>query len=119
MRTLLIASIALVLSSFAASSAVLRSIEGGVEINVDNGFTRVATTQELAPGRLVRTAANGSAELVYPNGCVFQISANQTVRVQDNVTCDDNGVIWIVGGAALIGGVAAVVIANDDDPASP
>ena len=119
MRTLFIASVVLALTSLAASGAVLRSVEGGVSVDTGNGFTRIATTRELNPGHSIRTTANGSAELVYPNGCVFQISPSQVVTVQENVTCDDDGIIYIVGGAAIVGGIAAIVISNDDDPASP
>lgn len=117
MRSFVSALMMLMIMSVSASGAVLRSIEGGVSVNVGQGYSRIATPRNLEPGNRVRTSANGSAELVYPNGCIFKISPNQRVRVLEAVSCGDDGIVYLVGGAALVGGIAAIAIANN--PASP
>jgi hypothetical protein len=87
MRIFLFASMILVITSISASAAVLRSIEGGVSVKMDSGYSLAVTPQVLTAGSSVQTAANGSAELVYPNGCIQKIGKNQTVRVLKVATC--------------------------------
>ena len=139
MRTILVASLLVAVTSMAASGAALRSVEGGVSVNTGNGYTHAATSQNVTVGSRIQTALNGSAEIVYPNGCIRRISPNQTVTVQRTVNCNNwassisynshedaaddsrNNLLYVLGGAAIVGGAAAIIIPNSgsNSPASP
>ena len=121
MRSIVLASVILVFTAQFASAAVLRAVQGGVLVVKSNGSSAKAKgTRNVSPGDRVLTSGNGSAELVYPNGCIYQIPAGQDVRVRQDAKCNDDSMLVVLGGAAVVAGGAAIIIASDDDkPASP
>lgn len=76
-----------VLLSSPAHAAVVQSVEGQVQINRGNGFERITGAVNAQPGDRVMVSPQGSAELVYPDGCVANIRAGSVVSVRTQSPC--------------------------------
>ena len=122
MRIAIAASILMIFSTVQSSAALLRSIEGGrVAVNAGYGFVTTSSPTTLKPGDKVRASATGRAEIVYDNGCIEPVRSNQIVVVTDEPQCRDDGALWVLGGIAVAGGAAAIILSGDDKdkPGSP
>lgn len=122
MRAFFIVLILTIATSFSASAALLRAVEGGVLVNTGNGYSRTAYAITVEAGQGVRTTANGSAEIVYDNGCIFAIKPNQTIIVKTAPSCEvatgtiGSTTLLVVGGVAVAGGAAALVLLRPSSP---
>lgn len=140
MRMLILVSVVLAMSSASATAVVLRNVEGGVSLNRGSGYSRTATPTVVKFGDRIKTSANGSAELVYDNGCIYQIAPNQRIRVgeeewgspslgslkdspnQKIQTCDAVAPALagaIVPSAFILGAVGGIVAIVNQNPTSP
>ena len=112
------------LSLSSANAALLTSIQGSVFLNRGEGFQPASGPAQIAPGSRVH-AEQGSAEIVYENGCAVKVDAGQTVAVLFNPpSCQTGGIsdstLIYAGGALLVaGGVTAAVLSQNQKPASP
>jgi len=117
-----------------ASAALLREPQGSIAINTGDGFRAVATAQTLKPGDRVRAGTDGIATIVYDNGCLQSVEANQIAVVLDNPACPASATssaagaaggiapLAVVAGVGAIGGIIAIAGSSGDDddrPASP
>ncbi len=109
LRTFISAAvIATLVATSAQAEVVLANFEGAVSINRGDGFMPAAIGSALAPGDRVRTA-NGSADIVYENGCSAKVGPHQVaVVLSDAPPCTK------VGG--LKDGVAVVPVESSVDP---
>lgn len=110
-----------------AQASLLTGIAGSVSLNTGEGFKPVTEATSVSPGDRVRTG-NGSAEIVYDNGCSVKIGAGQVVLVLTAApTCSsENGsfpsmATLAVGGLVVVGGIGAAVLftGSSSKPASP
>lgn len=63
-----------------AEGAVLAGVEGAVSIARGGSIIQASEGAALAPGESVRTQ-EGTARIVYENGCAVQVGPRQTVAV--------------------------------------
>jgi hypothetical protein len=113
-----------------AEAALLTNIQGFVTLNHGDGFQPAMPQAVILPGDRVRTG-QGSADLVYDNGCVVKIGPGQMVAVLNTApVCSDGGSkdggtgistgTLLVGGLLVGGGIAAgVIYLMPKHPASP
>ncbi len=126
-------SIALIasLAATSAQAALLTNVQGGVAVDRGYGFSPAGANSVIAPGVRVRTG-EGSADIVYENGCTVKVAPGQTVIVlgspppcreaagASTVGVSDNA-LYLGGALAVGGGVAAAVLLSQSNssPASP
>lgn len=106
------ASLALIASS--AQAATLGGIQGQVTLNTGAGANPVAAPTQVKPGDRVSAGPNSTAQIVYDNGCIQTIQANQTAVVQASPVCEPAGGLntqTVVIGGLVIAGVVGGVIA--------
>ena len=129
-----VTSAALIAVSIAksAEAALLATVVGAVAVDHGDGFRPALAGSALAPGDRVRTA-DGSADILYDNGCSVRVEQHQVQVVlsatpqcdgagQKDVRSDtiSTGTLFIVGGLAAGGGVAlALINTGKQAPASP
>jgi hypothetical protein len=103
----------------AAQAATVSPIEGTTSLNSGGGFKRITRETTAGPQDRVMTGANGSARIVYDNGCVVTLSNNQSVAVGDAPDCrtawPEDHRLLAIGAVAAAGAGIAIAIANDDD----
>jgi hypothetical protein len=131
------AGFACVFAVFAADAhaATLADINGLVFVNHGNGFLSAPDGAALAPGDRIRTD-EGSANIVYENGCSSKIGPHQVVVVLwTPPTCNEGGLKdgaaatpdgfptgalvlgGLIGGGAV--GLAVALSSNETRPNSP
>lgn len=78
-----------VLSGGAAQAAAieLQSLQGQVLHNAGSGFQAAVDGGAVEPGHLVMTMADGSAVLVFADGCRYSIEPSTVVTVPDSSPC--------------------------------
>jgi hypothetical protein len=77
----LISSLVIVsLIATGAEAAVLANVQGSVIVNRGDGFQPAQSGASMAPGDRVRVV-QGSAEILYDNGCVVRVGSGQMVAV--------------------------------------
>ena len=81
----LVTSASLLASS--ANAALLISVEGAVMVNKGEGFVDVGDVAEVKPGDRVLVRGEGSAQIDYGDGCVVEVSDNQSVVIAEKSTC--------------------------------
>lgn len=124
------AAVFIAVISTAASAATVTVVSGTVAINRGSGFKPVSGGTGAAAGDRIKAAANSSAQIVYENGCVVEVAADQVVTVAPAAPCVQGagasaGLFGggIVGpaliGAAVVGGAVAVISASNDDNDKP
>jgi len=79
-RTLISAAVVSALLATSAQAAVLANVDGAVSVNDGGGFQPATEGAVLAAGERIRTG-NGSAEIVYDNGCSMKVGPQQAVAV--------------------------------------
>ena len=109
-----------------ASSAIAASVEvvqGQVSLNRGSGYVRIASAAQANAGDMVMASANGRARVAFGNGCVLEVEPGMVVTVPADQACHpgvDHSHKFIIGGLAIAGGIAAIILLKDDDkPASP
>lgn len=118
MRALIVGACALSLMSFSALAATLQPTQGRVQLN---GQT-VKGPHTVKGGDVVTAGADGTATIVYSDGCILTVNPGTTVKVPEKSTCDFAAADFLVGGAVVAAGVGgAIILTQDDDdhPASP
>ena len=140
--------LALLLSP-AACAATLQPTGGTVLINHGAGFQRVTEPTSAGVGDSVMVSANGSAQVVYDAQCSVPVKAGHVVTIAAEAPCQaaktavpdfeatrmsagasnygtysdgDDTAAWVVGAAAIGGGVAVGISVNElnnDKGASP
>ena len=127
-KTCSLAVLAALGSSVAAEAATVDNVAGIVSLNKGSGYQRVGSGAMAAPGDIVMTSANGSAQIIYSNGCVEDVGPNSVVAVSEGPACVTGAGIGgsqVVGALATVGIVGAVIagaVSNDgggNPPASP
>jgi hypothetical protein len=105
-----------------AEGAVLTNVQGAVAASNGSGFVRVSEGAQLAPGALVRTT-DGTANIVYENGCAVRVGPRQQVSVLDPPPSCQTGAFdfspvlgdlstgEILTDLAVVAGLLAIIIA--------
>jgi hypothetical protein len=115
-------------ASTSSSAAIVQVQSGSASINNGQGFTRVSSGTYAAPGDSVMVGPNGSALLVYEDGCQQNIAPGAVVTISATSPCSGAGnggggqPGLVLGAMAVAGGVGgAVILSSDNDhhPASP
>jgi hypothetical protein len=131
-RTLISSLVIAALTGTGAEAAVLANVHGSVIVNRGDGFQPAQTGAQIVPGDRVRVN-EGSAEILYDNGCAVKIGAGQMVAVlytgpackaaSSSSPSSTGGTstmtyVYVGGGLLLAGGIgagAALLL----EPASP
>jgi hypothetical protein len=120
-------SIALIasLAATGAQAALLTNVQGAVTVDRGYGSAPAGSGSVIAPGERVR-AREGSADIVYDNGCIVKVDPGQTMVVLSpppacHIASEvATSPIYLAGGAVAIGGgVAAAILLSQTKPASP
>ncbi len=120
-------SIALIasLAATGAQAALLTNVQGAVTVDRGYGSAPAGSGSVIAPGERVR-AREGSADIVYDNGCIVKVDPGQTMVVLSpppacHIASEvSTSPVYLVGGAVAIGGgVAAAILLSQTKPASP
>lgn len=102
----------------AAQAATVSPIEGTTSLNRGGGFKRITQETAAGPQDRVMTGANGSARIVYDNGCVVTLSNNQSVSVGDAPDCrtawHEDHRLLAIGAVAAAGAGLAIALSDDD-----
>lgn len=110
-----------------AIGATLQSVEGSVLANTGTGYRSVGTGATVPTGTQIMARNNGSASIVYANGCVENVAPGTVVTVKPEGQCQAGlgagslppGAL-VAGAVVIAGGVgAAIALSKDDKPASP
>jgi len=133
----------------AACAATLQPRGGTVLINHGAGFEHVTGPTNAGVGDSVMVSPGGSAQVVYDDQCAVSVKPGQLVTIAQEAPCkmaktevpdfegtrmnagaskygaypyDDDTAAWVVGGAAIGGGVGVGIMVNEllnDKTASP
>jgi hypothetical protein len=131
----LIASVVIAsLIATGAEAAVLANVQGSVIVNRGDGFQPAQGGASIAPGDRVRVV-QGSAEILYENGCVVRVGSGQMVAVLhtppnckagSSVSSGGNSgdsatmtYVYIGGGLLVAGGIGAGALLLVQKAASP
>lgn len=118
MRILLVGALALGVMASSAIGATLQPMQGRIELNSQS----VKGPRTVKAGDIVTAGADGSATIVYADGCTLTVNPGTTVRVPAQSPCNLGAADFLVGGAVVAAGVGgAIILSQDDDdkPASP
>lgn len=129
----LLVAAAVVFGSMPVRAATLEGITGQALVNRGSGYELAVPGMQLNPGDVVVVNPGGSARIAYPDGCAAPVQPGAVVAVsevspcasittgaaQDQPTFDvTTGVV--IGGVVAAGvGIAVLLNANKDKPASP
>jgi hypothetical protein len=121
-----ISGVSLSTPSFAAT---VNPIDGQVLVNQGVGYRRVTGSTEASPGSTVVVNPGGSAQIVYPDGCVVEVQPGAVVTIQEVSPCSTapqqqpgfglNTTTLAIGAVAVGGGIAAIILSQKDKSASP
>ncbi len=116
-------------------AATLTDANGGVMVNVGDGFKPGVNLQDLPVGTRVMAPANSTAKVIYNDGCMANVEPGRVYVVVAQPTCAianstpgtspagpgaaPTGSEFALGGVALVGVGAAVLIASKKSSASP
>lgn len=123
--TLMLAAVATLCLSVPSLAATVQSVQGQVSVNAGTGYQLVRSGAAASPGAIVMANPGGSAQIVYPDGCVVRVDPGAVVTVQDRSPCAVGQVDYtpyIVGGVAVAGAVTGIILfaqKNENKPASP
>ena len=128
-KRLLALSCAACIVASGVEAATLGAIQGNVLVNRGGGYKTVKGATNLTPGDTVMAQAGGSAQIVYPDGCVVPVEVGAVVTVGEASPCLRLG--WLerpevprefLIGVGVVGAVAGAVIiwegSNNDEPVS-
>lgn len=111
-----LSALAVVGFSAAAQAATVDNVSGIVSLNKGSGYKRVGSGAPAAPGDIIMTSAEGSAQIVYANGCVEDVGPSSVVTVSDDPVCTPGAALGggqIVGALATVGIVGGVIAAAE------
>jgi hypothetical protein len=132
-RTYVSAAVIAALFATNAAAVTLSNVEGTVSVNQGNGFQPASIGTTLSSGDRVRASANGSANIVYDNGCSTRVAPSQVAVVLatppacQGASLKDGGAAafgpagfgtdtLLVGGLLVGAGVGvAVAVSNDNN----
>ena len=136
----ILAVMATLIFSAAVSAATLTNIVGEIRVNGGDGFKVVTKAITVNVGDKIMAGPSASARVVYSNGValnlkagrIMTVSSAKMAKIRSSALLQEAGVIaatglpaWapVVAGVAVVGGVAAAVVASQDSsksaPASP
>ncbi len=133
LRTSISIAVIAALMASGAEAALLTNIQGAVMVNRGAGFSPAGNVAEVAPGDRVR-AGQGSADIVYENGCSVKVGPGQMAVVLaaapncqgglKDGAAEETGVstgTLVIGGLVVAGGIGAGIALsqNNGKPASP
>jgi hypothetical protein len=118
-----------------ALAATVNATSGQVLINRGEGYKMVAGSTQANAGDTIVVNPGGSAQIVYPDGCVIDVSPGSVAAVAAQSPCGgggsssstetaatngvSNGTLFAIGALAVGGGVAAAFFLQKDKSASP
>jgi hypothetical protein len=127
----IVSCIAVLVFATASEAAQLAAVEGAVFVDYGVGFKPVAGGAVVTAGNRVRTG-DGTAQIVYDNGCTAYIGRNQAALVLATPpNCSSQSLkdapqegpsteLLLVGGLLIAGGATALILTNNNNkPASP
>ncbi len=127
-KRLLALSCAACIISSVVEAATLGAIQGNVLVNRGTGYETVRGATNLRPGDTVMVQAGGSAQIVYPDGCVVPVEVGAVVAVGEASPCLNLGRLELpeipkefliaVGVMGAIAGAALIWGDFDDEPVS-
>src|SRR6476661_3290185 len=106
-----------------ALAATVNATSGQVLINRGEGYTMVAGSTHANAGDTVVVNPGGSAQIVYPDGCVVDVSPGSVANISARSPCggggsgsstetaatnsgSSNGTLYAIGALGVGGGVA-------------
>jgi hypothetical protein len=137
MRVAFASTAALLVISMAsqALAATVNATSGQVLINRGEGYTMVAGSTQANAADTIVVNPGGSAQIVYPDGCVIDVSPGSVAAIAARSPCGgggsnsstetaatngvSNGTMFAIGALAVGGGVAAALFLQKDKSASP
>ncbi len=123
-------AIGMTVFAWSAQAAMLTNVEGAVSINRGPGDQPGAAGVELNPGDRVK-AGEGSADIVYANGCSTRVAPNHVMVVlaappscaggglKDGIVAGEEPSTLLIGGLIVAGGAGAAIALANSHPASP
>jgi hypothetical protein len=119
-----------------ALAATVNATSGQVLINRGEGYTMVAGSTQANAADTIVVNPGGSAQIVYPDGCVIDVSPGSVAAIAVRSPCGggggsnsstetaatngvSNGTMFAIGALAVGGGVAAALFLQKDKSASP
>ena len=102
-----------------ASATTVEVVQPQVFVNRGDGYKPVTQTSGVAAGHIVMAAPNGSAKIVYDDGCVVEVKPGAVVPVYGQSPCpvyagnSGSGRGWFTGsgrGYIIAGAVVAGVV---------
>jgi hypothetical protein len=60
------------LAATSALAVTVEVVQPGVSVNRGNGYKPVVKQAKVSPGELVTAASNGSAKIIYEDGCAWR-----------------------------------------------
>jgi hypothetical protein len=124
LRTVISVAVVVTLSAANAQAAMLGNVNGAVSVDNGYGFRPAPVGLALAPGDRVRTD-DGSADILYKNGCSSPIAPHQLVVVlKEEPVCTEGGLKDVVSaepagpststllvGGLVVGGAVGLALA--------
>jgi hypothetical protein len=128
-KRLLALSCAACMIASGVEAATLGAIQGNVLVNRGGGYETVRGAMNLKPGDTVMAQAGGSAQIVYPDGCVVPVEVGAVVAVGEASPCLNLGRLELpeipkefLIGVGAVGAVAGATIiwegSDNDEPVS-
>lgn len=115
----------------AALAATVQPIAGTISVNTGEGFKPAVGETNISTGDTVMVSPEGSARIIYADGCAIQVRPGAVVTIGQGSPCaavpmgatktkdttpTDH---YIIGGLLVAGGIAgAIVLISDDDDKS-
>ena len=105
-------------------AATVQAARGQVLVNTGTGYRPVRSGTSVNPGAIVVVGAGGSAQVVYPDGCVVPVGAggNPVHSVLQVSPCQGGGAdytYYLVPGLAVAGVTTAIIVLSQDDDDNP
>jgi hypothetical protein len=133
-----IAALLVITTAGQALAATVNATSGQVLINRGEGYMMVAGSTQANAGDTIVVNPGGSAQIMYPDGCVVDVSPGSVATVLAQSPCgsggggsssstetaatnsgSNNGTLFAIGALAVGGGVAAALFLQKDKSASP
>jgi hypothetical protein len=127
-------AVAIALDSTGALATTVEVVQPQVFVNRGDGYKPETKTSGVSAGHIVMAAPNGSAKIVYDDGCVVEVQPGAVVSVYETSPCQaQTGAVdtssqvaagsgsrrgYILAGvvvAGVVGGVFALTSGGDDD----
>jgi hypothetical protein len=121
------------LGSAVALATTVEVVTPQVSLNRGDGYMPATGTSSVFAGHLVMAAANGSARIIYDDGCVVEVQPGAVVAVHETSPCEaQTGAVdtsaqtgagnprrgYIIAGvvvAGVVGGAFALAGSDSDD----